>query len=67
MLTTINTLGGAIYATHLIDKAIGAKVGIPNASHNIMHVLVVTGALVYEQGLLSTYQDPLSRGLTFCA
>jgi adiponectin receptor len=45
MLTTINTLGGAIYATHLMDKAIGAKVGIPNASHNTMHVLAVAGAL----------------------
>jgi adiponectin receptor len=67
MLVTINTLGGAIYATHLLDKVIGAKLGIPNASHNIMHVLAVTGALVYEQGLLSTYQDPLSRGLAFCA
>jgi adiponectin receptor len=67
MMVTINTLGGAIYATHLLDDAIGAKLGIPNASHNTMHVLAVTGALVYEQGLLSTYKEPPSRGLTSCA
>jgi adiponectin receptor len=67
MLVTINTMGGAIYATHLLDKAVGVKLGIPTASHNTMHILAVAGALVYEQGLLSTYQDPLSRGLTLCA
>jgi adiponectin receptor len=66
-LVTINTLGGAIYATHVLDGVIGVKLGVPNASHNTMHVLAVAGALVYEQGLLSTYQDPLSRGLTLCA
>jgi adiponectin receptor len=66
-MVTINTLGGAIYATHLLDKAIGVKLGVPNASHNTMHVLAVAGAMVYEQGLLSTYQDLLSRGLPLCA
>ena len=66
-LVIINTLGGAIYATHLLDKAVGMKLGMPGASHHAMHILAVAGALVYEQGLLSTYQEPLSRGLTLCA
>jgi adiponectin receptor len=31
MLIIINTLGGAIYATHLLDKAIRMKLGVPDA------------------------------------
>ena len=55
-MVILNTLGGAIYATHLLDKTIGLKVGVPDASHHTMHVLAVAGALVYEQGLMSAYQ-----------
>jgi adiponectin receptor len=61
-LVIINTLGGAIYATHILDKAIEMKLGVPGASHYTMHILAVAGALVYEQGLLSAY-----KGLTLCA
>jgi adiponectin receptor len=54
-LVVINTLGGAIYATHILDKAIKMKLGVPGASHYTMHILAVVGALVYEQGLLLAY------------
>jgi adiponectin receptor len=52
MLVVINTSGGAIYATQILDKAIKMKLGVPGASHYTMHVLAVVRALVYEQGLL---------------
>jgi adiponectin receptor len=66
-LVIINALGGVIYATHLLDKAIGMRFGVLGASHQIMHILAVAGALVYEQGLLSAHQDSLSKGLMLCA
>jgi adiponectin receptor len=56
-LVIINTLGGVIYATHLLDKVIGMKLGVPGASHHTMHVLAVAGAWVYEQGLMLAYQE----------
>jgi adiponectin receptor len=56
-LVIINTLGGVIYATHLLDTAIGMKIGVPGASHHTMHVLAVAGACVYEQGLVLAYQE----------
>jgi adiponectin receptor len=61
-LVIINTLGGAIYATHILDKAIEMKLSVLGASHYTMHILAVARALVYEQGLLSAY-----KGLTLCA
>jgi adiponectin receptor len=67
LLVIINTSGGAIYATHLLDKAIEMKLGVPDASHLTMHVLAVVGALVYEQGLMSAYQDSLRKGATLGA
>jgi adiponectin receptor len=66
-LVIINTLGGVIYATHLFDKAIGMKLGVLGASHQIMHILAVAGALAYEQGLLLAYQDSRNKGLMLCA
>jgi adiponectin receptor len=56
-LVIINTLGGVIYATHLLDKVIGMKLSVPGASHHTMHVLAVAGAWVYEQGLVLAYQE----------
>ena len=55
-LVTINTFGGIIYATRLLDKEIEIKLGVLGASHQIMHILAVAGALVYEQGLLSAFK-----------
>ena len=31
------------------------KIGVPGASHYIMHVLAVVGAYVYKQGLVLAY------------
>jgi adiponectin receptor len=67
MMVIINTLGGAIYATHLLDRGIEMKLGVPDASHVTMHFLAVAGALVYEQGLMSAYKDSLSRILALGA
>jgi adiponectin receptor len=67
MMVIINTLGGAIYATHLLDRGIEMKLGVPDASHVTMHFLAVAGALVYEQGLTSAYQDSLSKILVLGA
>jgi adiponectin receptor len=63
MTVLINTTGGAIYATHLLDTVIGKKLGIPDASHLTMHILAVAGAMFYEQGLMSAYRDLLSKDL----
>jgi adiponectin receptor len=56
-LTVMNSIGGGIYATRILDKTIEKKVGIPEASHYTMHAMVVVGACVYEQGLMLVYQD----------
>lgn len=63
VMMIINTLGGAIYASRLLENAIETKLGVPDASHLTMHILVVAGALVYEEGLMSAYRDSLSKGL----
>ncbi|KAF3031460.1 hypothetical protein E8E12_001744 [Didymella heteroderae] len=57
-----NSAGGGIYASHLLDKAVGMDMGLPDMSHHVMHVLVVAGALVYAQEILSTYHE--RAGLT---
>lgn len=67
MMVLINTLGGAVYATHLLDTAIRMALGVPDASHLIMHILAVAGALFYEQGLISAYRDLLSKDLSLGA
>jgi hypothetical protein len=62
-MVLINTSGGAIYATYLLDTAIGAKFGVLDASYLTMHILAVAGALFYEQGLMLAYGDSLSKDL----
>ncbi|KAF2633132.1 hypothetical protein BU25DRAFT_327272, partial [Macroventuria anomochaeta] len=52
-LVAINSTGGGIYATHLLDKAIGMELGLPDASHHVMHVMVFAGAWIYGRGLLA--------------
>jgi adiponectin receptor len=54
-MIVINGSGGAIYATHFLDERIKKKLGVPGASHQVMHVLAVVGALVYERGLMLAY------------
>jgi adiponectin receptor len=65
-LVVVNSVGGIIYATHLLDKAIGMELGMPDASHHLMHVMVVAGACVYERGLLSVYQARASGAARLC-
>jgi adiponectin receptor len=61
-LVLANSAGGGIYASHLLDKAVGMDWGLPDLSHHVMHVMVVAGALVYAQGISSRYHE--SAGLT---
>jgi adiponectin receptor len=63
-MAIINTSGGTVYATRLLDQAIGMKLGLPDVSHLTMHVLAVAGAMVYERGLMLAYQESSSKGLT---
>jgi adiponectin receptor len=51
-----NGVGGGIYATHLLDKAIGRDLGLPDISHHVMHIIAVAGAWMYQQGLLAVYE-----------
>jgi adiponectin receptor len=66
-LVVVNGVGGSIYATHLLDKAIGMELGMPDASHHVMHAMVVAGACVYEWGLLSVYQARAAGAAKLCA
>jgi adiponectin receptor len=65
-LIITNSIGGGIYATHLLDKAMGMDLGLPDMSHHVMHVMVVAGAWIYERGLLSTYQTRAAGVLGPC-
>ncbi len=55
-LVIMNSFGGSIYATHLLDKAIGMDLGLPDISHHVMHVTAVAGAWTYQRGLLAVYE-----------
>jgi adiponectin receptor len=50
-LVIMNGFGGSIYATHLLDKAIGKDLRLPDISHHVMHVTAVAGAWTYQQEL----------------
>lgn len=52
ILVITNSAGGGIYAMNLLENAVGTRLGIPDISHNVMHVIIVVGACVYEHGLL---------------
>lgn len=54
-LVILNGLGGGIYATHLLDKAMGMDMGLPDISHHLMHVTAVAAAWTYQQGLLEIH------------
>ena len=65
-LAVVSSVGGSIYATHLFDKAIGMELGMPDASHHFMHVMVVARACAYERGLLSAYQAGVAGAARLC-
>ncbi|KAF1352955.1 hypothetical protein EJ07DRAFT_183156 [Lizonia empirigonia] len=54
-LVIMNGFGCSIYATHLLDKAIGMDLDLPDISHHVMHVTAVAGAWTYQQGLMAVY------------
>jgi adiponectin receptor len=55
-LVIINSFGGSIYATRLLDKAIGMDLGLPDISHHVMHVAAIAGAWTYQRGLVAVYE-----------
>ncbi|KAJ4332566.1 hypothetical protein N0V95_009633 [Ascochyta clinopodiicola] len=61
-LVIMNGFGSSIYATHLLDKAIGMDLGLPDISHHLMHVTAVAGAWTYQQGLLAVYEARTAAG-----
>ncbi|KAF2185383.1 hypothetical protein K469DRAFT_577154, partial [Zopfia rhizophila CBS 207.26] len=46
-------VGGVIYATDLLERALRGTFHIPGASHQVMHVVVIFGAWIYREGILS--------------
>jgi uncharacterized membrane-anchored protein len=59
-LVILNSTGGGIYTTHLLDKAVGMEFGMPDASHHIIHIMVIAAAWVYGQRLMSVYGRQLA-------
>ena len=55
-LVILNGLGGSVYATHLLDKAMGIDLGFPDISHHVMHITAVAGAWMYQEGLLAVFE-----------
>lgn len=62
----INSIGGALYATSILDNVIGKELGMPDASHHAMHVIVVFGAWKYQQSLLAAYQANTNGSAGLC-
>ncbi|KAH6613168.1 hemolysin-III related-domain-containing protein [Boeremia exigua] len=65
-LFVANSIGGALYTTSILDDAIGKELGMPDASHHAMHVVVLFGAWRYQQGLLKAYRATTQVGTGFC-
>lgn len=66
-LAAINFSGAAIYAARIPERWFPGTFDMIGQSHNLMHVLVFTGALVRLGGLLELVerwqQDTLANGL----
>jgi adiponectin receptor len=52
-LAVLNLLGGLFYGTRIPERFYKKTFDIYGASHQIMHVLVICGALVYQTSLLT--------------
>jgi adiponectin receptor len=61
VLVLFNTLGGAIYVTSFVERAVGARVNPPGIGHHVMHVLAVVGTWLYKRGIFSFYADEVGR------
>jgi len=55
-LTILNSLGGLLYLTRIPERFCRNTFDIYGSSHQIMHVMVVWGALLYQAGLFTTRQ-----------
>jgi adiponectin receptor len=74
-LVIVNSIGGAIYATRLLDDTVGQYLRLPDLSHAIMHVMVIFGARIYQQALtmeefenealVGKFSDKLLRDRTY--
>jgi adiponectin receptor len=53
-LIILNSLGGLFYATRIPERFYRKIFDIYGSSHQVMHVLVICGALLYQTGLLAT-------------
>ncbi|KAK8102164.1 hypothetical protein PG984_015310 [Apiospora sp. TS-2023a] len=63
-LAVINFSGSAVYAARIPERWFPGTFDYIGQSHNLMHVLVLTGALVRLQGLLGVleyWQGPLGK------
>jgi len=54
-LGVLNGLGTAIYAARIPERWFPRRFDIYGASHQIMHVLVICGALSHTTGLLKVF------------
>ena len=66
----VSILGGLIYATRIPERFAPGRCNILFQSHQIMHLLVVVGAVVAYDGLLYVAKhrllyDPICPGMTF--
>ena len=43
----INSLGGGIYATNLLERVFGDWLNVLGASYHVMHIVVVFGVWIY--------------------
>ena len=43
----VNSLGGGIYATNLLDRVFRIRLNVPDASYHVMHIIVVFGVWIY--------------------
>ena len=54
-LGLLNGLGTAIYAVRILERWYPRKFDIYGASHHIMHVLVICGAVSHTIGLVKAF------------
>ena len=55
-LVVLNSLGGLFYSTRIPERFYQKIFDIYGSSHQVMHVMVVCGALLYQTGLLTALQ-----------
>ena len=61
ILVIINSIGGGIYATKSLDNSVGKWLGLPDISHNIMHIMAIIGGRIFQKGLISVHNQRLKE------